>query len=132
MTDDSQPKRERRYRRIPQYLPADLRMITGAASPGILLHGVVTDLGAAGIHVLLGSPFHPGNRFEVTMNLDGESISFCAIVRHAHWFSSTPGMTFGHGMQITEINEAALYKIVDFVTEELARGRRGLLTRRAA
>ena len=125
MLQASRTKNERRYRRVPQYLPVDLRTISIAPSTGIPLRGVLTDLGISGLHVLLGSPYHPGCRFEVTVILAGDTLTFCAVVRHVRWFSSTPGMMYGHGLQITEIDEASLYKIVDYLTEEMALLQRG-------
>lgn len=119
-------RHERRFRRIPQNLSADLIPIGVNTNNDIPIKGVVTDMGAAGVHILLGSAYHKGTRFEITVELDGSPITFCGMVRHVRWFSSTPGMTYGHGMQITEIEEDSLYAVVHYVTEEMTRVSRGL------
>ncbi|MDR3708505.1 MAG: hypothetical protein P4L33_09390 [Capsulimonadaceae bacterium] len=125
--DDLKPSRhERRFRRIPQNLSADLRLLGLNTSTDIPIRGVLTDMGAAGVHILLGSAYHRGTRFEVVVSLNGEIVTFCAMVRHVRWYSSTPGMTFGHGMQITEIEEESLLAIVRYVTDEMSKVSRGL------
>lgn len=132
MAERYKKKNERRYRRIPQSLVADLTFLSCSPPASVAQRGVVTDLGAAGIHVLLSTAYHPGSRFEVSTELAGDRITFCVVVRHVHWFSSTPGMNYGHGMQITEIDEQSLYKIVRYLSDELIRSQRGSVALQAA
>lgn len=110
----------RRFRRVSQNLAVELRFYAGGIIKGDTppIKGIVTDMGAAGIHVLLGTAYYAGTRFQARLTLDGTPIVFYGTVKHVRWFCGTPGLQYGHGIQITEIEENTLYKIVDYVNAQ--------------
>jgi hypothetical protein len=106
---------------VPQQLPVELRPMTAKDSAYELpaIHGVLTDMGAAGMHVLLGRSYSPGTKFRVEVVLDGRLVLLAAEVRHTRWVSATIGMTYGHGLQIMEIEEETLYYILAYLDQQV-------------
>jgi hypothetical protein len=77
-------------------------------------------MGAAGIHVLMGTAYYAGTHFEASMVLDGTPIVFFGTVRHVRWYCGTPGLTYGHGIQITGIEESTVYTILDYINRQIS------------
>ena len=119
---DQKRRGHRKYQRVSQNMAIELRFCTsGVVNPQAPpIRGVVTDIGFAGIHVLLGTAYYAGTRFEASLTIDGVPIVFFGTVKHVRWFCGTPGLEFGHGIQITQVDETTLYTIVDYVHRQIA------------
>jgi hypothetical protein len=122
-----------RYKRVHLNIPIDLRfhtpMNTNQTSPAI--RGLLTEMGPGGLYVLLGTAYYGGTRFEVVVEFDGVPIKFHAIVKRVKWFSTVPGLTYGHAMQIVQIEHDSLLQIAAYLTNMLG-GDGSIIMRRAA
>jgi hypothetical protein len=122
-----------RYKRVQLNAPIDLRFsvapYTDRTAPPI--RGLMTEIGPSGLHVLLGTPYYSNTRFEISFELEGLLLQFCATVKKVKWFSNAPGMTYKHSMQITRMDQTDFMRLVTYLTQMLG-GDPGSVVQRAA
>lgn len=123
----AQRQPQRRFKRTALYIPADVEIGEGdsAALRGTI-RSIVADLAPGGMQILMGSAHHVGSYLTVALDLDGIQVKCGVVVKHVHWVSATPSMTFGHGAEIVDISRENLRAIVQYLSRKLASGPRSL------
>lgn len=130
---ENSTKPRRRFKRIPQHFPVDLFISDdgSAHSPDSpRVRGIATDLGPGGMQVLLGAAHQVGTYMSIEIKLEGKIYTLGGRVRHIRWVSATPGMMFGHGIEIVDVTEPTIRAIVSYLAKHI--GRRAIQLPKAA
>jgi len=113
-------KERRRARRVEMNVEADLRPIDFCSMrslSGPPIRARVSNVGPTGMMIDLPTEEPLGSRFRVSLDLDGKTIEFFAIVRHVTIVVTGTQPVYAHGLQIT----AAVEDVVDVIEEYLER-----------
>jgi hypothetical protein len=113
---------ERRHNRKPvdlaaQFSPVDIK--SNVPTNISTIDGLIRNMSAAGLFVKLPMLYRVGTRFQVRIPIDGQLLTFYAIV----WRVDLPpegekSTAIGHGMKVTTASDFTLDKLTSFINRE--------------